>query len=133
MRFAHFFRGFMPLPRSDRKSDPMRLLGDDLNLIEFKLDGGLAAEHRNNYADRIFVDLHAFHHAGEGAQRTVENLYGIANSVADDNFLLQCMKVKSEVAQSCLTLSDPMDCSLPGSSVHGIFQARVLEWSVKMF
>ena len=41
-----------------------------------------------------------------------------------------CMKVKSEseVAQSCLTLSDPMDCSLPGSSVHGIFQARVLEW-----
>ena len=40
------------------------------------------------------------------------------------------MKVKSEseVAQSCLTLSDPMDCSLRGSSVHGIFQARVLEW-----
>ena len=44
--------------------------------------------------------------------------------------LLQCMKVKSEseVAQLCLTLSDPMDCSPPGSSVHGIFQARVLEW-----
>ena len=42
------------------------------------------------------------------------------------HFLLQCMKVKSEseVAQSCLTLSDPMDCSLPGSSVHGIFQAK---------
>ena len=41
------------------------------------------------------------------------------------------MKVKSEseVAQSCPTLSDPMDCSLPGSSVHGIFQARVLEWA----
>jgi len=40
------------------------------------------------------------------------------------------MKVKSEseVAQSCPTLSDPMDCSPPGSSVHGIFQARVLEW-----
>ena len=40
------------------------------------------------------------------------------------------MKVKSEseVAQLCPTLSDPMDCSLPGSSVHGIFQARVLEW-----
>ena len=40
------------------------------------------------------------------------------------------MKVKSEseVAQACRTLSDPMDCSLPGSSVHGIFQARVLEW-----
>ena len=40
------------------------------------------------------------------------------------------MKVESEseVAQSCLTLRDPMDCSLPGSSIHGIFQARVLEW-----
>ena len=49
--------------------------------------------------------------------------------------LLQCMKVKSEseVAQSCLTLSDPMDCSLPGSSVHGIFQARVLEWGAIAF
>ena len=46
------------------------------------------------------------------------------------HFLLQCMKVKSEseVAQSCLTFSDPMDCSPPGSSIHGIFQARVLEW-----
>ena len=45
------------------------------------------------------------------------------------HFLLQCMKVKSEseVAQSCLTLCNPMDCSLPGSSVHGIFQARILE------
>ena len=46
------------------------------------------------------------------------------------HFLLQCMKVKSqsEVTQACLTLSHPMDCSLPGSSVHGIFQLRVLEW-----
>ena len=46
------------------------------------------------------------------------------------HFLLQSMKVKSEseVTQSCPTLSDPMDCSPPGSSVHGIFQARVLEW-----
>ena len=45
------------------------------------------------------------------------------------------MKVKSEseVAQSCLTLCDPMDCSLPGSSVHGIFQARVLEWGAIAF
>ena len=51
------------------------------------------------------------------------------------HFLLQCMKVKrkSEVAQSCLTLSDPMDCSPPGSSVHGIFQARVLEWDAIAF
>ena len=46
------------------------------------------------------------------------------------HFLLQCMKVKSEseVTQSCPILSDPMDCSPPNSSVHGIFQARVLQW-----
>ena len=45
------------------------------------------------------------------------------------------MKVKSEseIAQSCPTFSDPMDCSLPGSSVHGIFQARVLEWGAIAF
>ena len=51
------------------------------------------------------------------------------------HFLLQCMKVKikSEAAQSCPTLSDPMDCSLPGSSVHRIFQARVLEWVASAF
>ena len=51
------------------------------------------------------------------------------------HFLLQCMKVKSEseVAQSCPTPSDPMDCSLPGSFIHGIFQARVLEWGADVF
>ena len=51
------------------------------------------------------------------------------------HFLLQCMKVKSEseVAQSLLTLSDPIDCSLPGSFVHGIFQARVLAWGAIAF
>ena len=51
------------------------------------------------------------------------------------HFLLQCMKVKneSEVAQSCPTLSDPMDCGLPGSPVPGIFQARVLEWGAIAF
>ena len=51
------------------------------------------------------------------------------------HFLLQCMKVKSEseVAQSCQTLSDPVDCSPPGSSIHGIFQARVLEWGAIAF
>ena len=52
------------------------------------------------------------------------------NTGVGSHFLLHCMKAKSEseVAQSCLTLSDPMDCSLPGSSIHGIFQAGVLEW-----
>ena len=51
------------------------------------------------------------------------------------HFLIQCMKVKSEseATQSCPTLSDPMDYSLPGSSVHGIFQARVLEWGAIAF
>ena len=51
------------------------------------------------------------------------------------HFLLQCMKVKSEseVTQSCPTLSNSMDCSLPGSSIHGIFQARVLEWGAIAF
>ena len=51
------------------------------------------------------------------------------------HFLLQGIKVKSEseVAQPCPTLSDPMDCSLPGSSIHGIFQARVLEWGTIAF
>ena len=51
------------------------------------------------------------------------------------HFLLQCMKVKSEseVAQSRLTLCHPLDCSLPGSSVHGVFQARVLEWGAIAF
>ena len=51
------------------------------------------------------------------------------------HFLLQFVKVKSEseVAQSCPTLSDRMDCSLPGSSIHGIFHARVLEWGAITF
>ena len=51
------------------------------------------------------------------------------------HFLLQCMKVKSEneVVQLCPTPSDPMDCSLSGSSVHGTFQARVLEWGAITF
>ena len=50
------------------------------------------------------------------------------------HFLLQCMKVKSEteVAQLCPTLRNPMDCSPPGSSIHGIFQAGVLEWGAKL-
>ena len=57
------------------------------------------------------------------------------NTAVGCHFFLQCMKVKSEseVTQSCLTLSDLMDCSLPGSSVHGIFQARVLEWGAIAF
>ena len=57
------------------------------------------------------------------------------NTGAGCHCLLQCMKVKSEseVAQLCQTLCDPMDCSLPGSSTHGIFQARVLEWGAIAF
>ena len=57
------------------------------------------------------------------------------NTGVSCHFFLQCIKVKSEseVAQSCLTFSDPTDCRLPGSSVHGIFQARVLEWGAITF
>ena len=49
------------------------------------------------------------------------------------HFLLQRMKVKSEVTQSCPTVRNPADCSPPGSSIHGIFQARVLEWAAIAF
>ena len=57
------------------------------------------------------------------------------NTEVGCHFLLQCMKVESEseVAQSCLTFSDPMNCSLPGSSIHGIFWATVLEWGAIAF
>ena len=57
------------------------------------------------------------------------------NTGVSCQFCLQCKKVKSEseVTQSCPTLSNPMDCSLPGSSIHGIFQARVLEWGAIAF
>ena len=57
------------------------------------------------------------------------------NNAVGCHFLLQCMKVKSksDVAQSCLTVSEPIDCGPPGSSVHGIFQARVLEWGAIAF
>ena len=57
------------------------------------------------------------------------------NTEVGCHFLLQCVKVKSEreVTQSCLTLSDPMDCSPPGSSIHGIFRATVLEWGAIAF
>ena len=57
------------------------------------------------------------------------------NTEVDCHFLLQCMKVKSEseVVESCPTLSDPIDCGPPGSSVLGIFQARVLGWGAIAF
>ena len=57
------------------------------------------------------------------------------NTEVGCHFLLQCMKMKSEseVAQLCPTLCDPVDCSPPGSSIHGIFQARVLEWGAIAF
>ena len=57
------------------------------------------------------------------AGRNINNL-----RYADDTTLMAESESESEVAQSCLTLRDPMDCSLPGSSLHGILQVRVLEW-----
>ena len=62
------------------------------------------------------------------AGRNINNL-----RYADDITLMAETKSESEVAQSCPTLCDPMDCRLPGSSVHGIFQARVLEWGAIAF
>jgi len=56
-----------------------------------------------------------------GSELNTLSLKHLRNSLVE-------VRSESEVAQSCLTLSDPMDCSLPGSSIHGIFQARVLEW-----
>ena len=69
---------------------------------------------------------HRFHHPWDSLGK---------NTGVGCHLLLQCMKVKSEseVAQLCPTLSDPMDCSPPGSFVHGIFQARVLEWGASAF
>ena len=64
-----------------------------------------------------------------------EHLNGSTSYTVLIIFLLQCMKVKSEseVAHLCPTLRDPMNCSLPGSSIHGIFQAGVLEWGAIAF
>ena len=72
----------------------------------------------------------------DGTKTTEDNdLFPGKNTGVGCHFLLQCMKVKSEseVTQSYPTLSDPMDCSLPDSSVHRIFQARVLEWGAIAF
>ena len=66
----------------------MRLLGNDLNHIELKLDGGLAAKHGNDDVDHVVVDIDAFDGAGEGTQRTIQNPDGIAHSIVDDDFLL---------------------------------------------
>ena len=62
------------------------------------------------------------------AGRNINNL-----RYADDTTLMEESESESEFAQSCLTLRDPMDCSLPGSSVHGIFQAGVLAWGAIAF
>ena len=69
-------------------------------------------------------------HRQQPIRLPVPGILQAKNTGVGCHFLLQCMKMKSEseVAQSCPTLNDPLDCSPPGSSVHGIFQARVLEW-----
>ena len=66
----------------------MRLLGNDLNLIELKLDRGLAAKHGNNHTDRVLFDLNTLNRTGEGTQRTVKDAYGIADFVVDDDLTL---------------------------------------------
>ena len=97
---------------------------------------------RHNPHKRVMLQLSRFSRVRLGAthRRQPTRLRRPWNSPGKNtgvgcHFLLQCMKVKSEseVAQSCPTLSDPMDCSPPGSSIHGIFQARVLEWGAIAF
>ena len=66
----------------------MRLLGYDLNHIELELDGGLTAKHGNNHVHRVVVDLNTLNSACEGAQRTIQDADGIANSVVNDDLLL---------------------------------------------
>ena len=71
-------------------------------------------------------------HGPQPARLLCPGNYPGKNTAVSCHFLLQRLEVKSEseVAQSCLTLSDPIDRRPPGSSVHGVFQAKVLEWSV---
>ncbi len=90
MRFHACFAGrWVPLPRSNRKkSGSMRLLGYDLNLIELKLDGGLAAKHGNDHVYRVLIDIDAFDGAGEGAQGAIQDADGITHAVVDDDLLL---------------------------------------------
>ena len=66
----------------------MRLLGNDLNLVELKLDGGLAAKHGNDHADLVFVDLDVLDGAGKGGQRAIQDPNGVANGIVDDDLLL---------------------------------------------
>ena len=88
--------------------------------------------------NKVVVDFTATAKSLQSCPTLCDPIPGIlkARTRVGCHFLPQrCIKVKSEseVAQSCLTLLDPMDCSLPGSSVHGIFQARVLEWGAIAF
>ena len=80
-----------------------------------------------DYLSRGAPGKSGLHASGEGERVTAPEPW--------DGNLLQCVNVKSEreVTQPCPTLSNPMDCSLPGSAVHGVFQARVLEWGAIAF
>ena len=92
----------------------------------------------NSMDSIVLLLLSCFSHVPLCAMSVRSPIPGILqakNTEVGCHFLLQCMKVKSqsEVTQSCPTLSDPMDCSPPGSSIHGIFQIRVMEWAAIAF
>ena len=89
----------------------------------------------NDYAAALVVSNSVWLHRWQSARLPRPWDSPGKNTGVGCHFLLQCMKVKSEseVAQSCPTLSEPMDCSPPGFSNHGIFQARVLEWGAIAF
>ena len=116
------------LPSPGNKSRSPALQADSL---PFELQGSLYSESESR---SVLTDSLRPHRRQPTRLRRPWDSPG-KNSGVGCHFHLRCMKVKneSEAAQSCPTLSDPMDCNLPGSSVHGIFQARVLEWGVIAF
>ena len=108
----------------------MRLTPKEIEKLMLHCAGELAKDRKNRGIKLNFVESIALIHRWQPTRLPCPWNSPGKNTGVGCHFLLQCMKVKSEseVTQSCPTLSDPMDCSLPGSPVHGVFQARVLEW-----
>ena len=94
-----------------------------------------SAARRNLYFILLLLLLLLFfdHTMGHVNPRPAVKIWSLNHWITREAPQRDLFKSESEVAQSCLTLCDPMDCSLPGSSVHGIFQARILEWVAMSF
>ena len=113
------------------------LLGKFTILVIFRAPSNLCLRGQWEFCPCLYCLLAAAAAAAKSLQRLcmTPRILQAKNTGVGCHFLLQCMKVKSEseVAQLCPTLGHPMDCSPPGSSIHGIFQARVLEWGAFAF